>query len=219
MTVRKPPSTASIALATDEVGKLHAPSAARNAADLCSAVQAIAPAQGDALELASGTGQHIVAFAAAMPGLYWQPTEVETTRLNSINVYARESGLSNIAPPFILNATQTGWSATIGPKNLISVTNLLHLISDPEAAILISEAGKALTLGGMLVLYGPFKRSGKFISDGDLNFDASIRSSDPEAGYKDDASVKFLAENAGLNLDQAVEMPANNLTLVFRKVS
>lgn len=219
MTTRKPPSTASIALVTDVDGKLYAPSAARNAADLSAVIEAIAPPKGEALELASGTGQHIVAFAIAMPELYWQPTEVESTRLNSIKAYVRESGLSNITTPFILNATQVGWSNTVAPKNLISLANLLHLISDHEATTLISEAGKALTVGGKLVLYGPFKRSGKLISDGDVTFDASIRSADPEIGYKNDATIKSIAKNAGLTLDHAVEMPANNLALVFSKES
>ena len=96
MKIRTPPPKASIANETDESGKLHAPSAVRNVAPICEALTAIAPAQGNALEIASGTGQHVLAFAKAMPTIKWQPTEVEHTRMVSIDAYRADSELSNI---------------------------------------------------------------------------------------------------------------------------
>jgi hypothetical protein len=217
MAIRSPAPSASIAIDADASGKLHAPSAARNATDLCAAIASIAPSTGNALEIASGTGQHIVTFAAAMPNLHWYPTEVEAVRINSIKAYTAESGLTNIATPQILNATQSGWGETTRPKDLVTLANLLHLISSNEATTLISESAKALSPTGRLVLYGPYKRNGQLISEGDITFDASLRAFDPETGYKDDAWVKNTALQNGLNPLQAIEMPANNLALVFEK--
>lgn len=219
MTMRTPPPTASIATPTDGSTKLHAPSAERNMRDVCKAIQSIAPPTGNALEIASGTGQHIIFFASAMPQITWHPTEVDTTRIASIQAYINDTSCSNIAAPRQLNATVDGWNKKVGPMDIISLCNLLHLISTPEAETLICEAAKALTPHGKLFIYGPFKRDGKLISEGDKNFDASIRASDVETGYKDDAWAKSVAMKNGLALDQAIEMPANNLALVFAKPS
>jgi hypothetical protein len=219
MNIRKPPSTANIATQTDKTGKLHAPSAARNANAICAVLKSIAPTAGTALEIASGTGQHIVTFAAAMPDITWHPTEVAANRIASIQTYLDDAALPNITPPIMLNATSEGWGTETFPKTLITLSNLLHLISKAEANTLISEAAKALAPDGKLFLYGPFKRGGELVSEGDMTFDASIRASDPETGYKDDNWVKLTAKNHGLILDQAIEMPANNLALVFRKTS
>ncbi|MCO4824369.1 MAG: DUF938 domain-containing protein [Amylibacter sp.] len=217
MAIRPPAPTASIAIDADKSGKLHAPSAARNAADLCATVQSFAPSSGNALEIASGTGQHIVTFAATMPNIHWQPSEVETSRLASIKAYRAESGLTNIAAPITLNATQSGWGKTVPPKDLITLANLLHLISATEAETLIVEAAKALNPNGKQALYGPFKREGILTSSGDETFDANLRAHDPETGYKDDAWIKATATTAGLIQSQAHEMPANNLLLIFQK--
>ena len=211
------PPNISVATKIGETDKLFAPSAARNAADIAAIIKSVTSAKSQALEIASGTGQHIVAFAAAMPDIHWHPTEIAPARLNSIAAYISESGLTNIAAPVMLNATQSGWSDGIVPKDLITLTNLLHLISATAVTTLIHEAAKALHSKGKFVIYGPFKRAGQFISDGDKKFDASIRSADPETGYKDDQWIKAVALKNGLSLDNAIEMAANNLVLVFQK--
>ena len=105
----------------------------------------------------------------------------------------------------------------MSPMDLITLANLLHLISEGEATKLIAESAKALKPNGKLFLYGPFRRKGKLTSEGDASFDASIRASDPETGYKDDGWVKDTAQKNSLTFHQAVEMPANNLALVFAK--
>jgi len=217
MEIRVPPPSASIATAPDASGKLYAPSAARNTESLCQTISSIVPPTGNALEIASGTGQHIVAFAAAMPAFHWHPSEVEQVRLNSIAAYIFESGLSNIAPPLKLNATQPGWGDTIAPKDLILTANLFHLISAVEVSVLLEEAAKALVQRGLLCVYGPFKRDGELTSEGDTQFDASLRTSDPEIGYKDDAWIKSEGKKANLEFTQAIDMPANNLALVFQR--
>ena len=118
-----------------------------------------------------------------MPNLHWHPSEVEHACLNSITAYTIESGHTNIAAPIMLNATQSGWSKTIPAKDLITLANLLHLISSPEAETLISEAANTLAPKGKLALYGPFKRNGALTSEGDITFDANLREHDPETGY------------------------------------
>ena len=217
MTHRAPPPNASIANETEGSKKLFAPSAERNAHAICAALKTIAPEQGNALELASGTGQHIVTLAKAMPNIQWQPTEVDPDRIASIQAYIDESNCSNISNPLLLNATQSSWSTKLYPMDLISLSNLLHLISISEAETLIAEAATALSQRGRLFLYGPFKRSGKLISQGDIEFDKGIRASAPDTGYKDDQWVISQVTQNGLALAQTIEMPANNLALVFQK--
>lgn len=216
MQIRVPPSNASIAT-PDESGKLFAPSAARNSKDLCDLVASNVPATGQALEIASGTGQHIVALAKAMPAIQWQPSEVDPVRLRSIEAYLLEGALSNVSTPIALNATQSGWGGSIAPKDLILVTNLLHLISEREVTTFLEESAYALTEGGRLFLYGPFKRDGELTSEGDAKFDADIRASDPEIGYKDDRWVQAASKKVGLSLFDTHEMPANNLVFIFQK--
>ena len=217
MTFRSPPPNASIATKTEGSKKLFAPSAERNASAICNALKAINLKQGSALELASGTGQHIVTLAKAMPNIRWQPTEVDPNRIASIQAYIDESNCSNISNPLFLNATQSGWSTKLYPMDLISLSNLLHLISNSEAETLIAEAATALSQGGRLFFYGPFKRSGELISQGDIEFDKGIRASAPDTGYKDDQWVISQSTQNGLVLAKTIEMPANNLALVFQK--
>ena len=217
MTFRTPPPNASIATKTEGSKKLFAPSAERNESAICDVLKAINLKQGNALELASGTGQHIVILAKAMPNIQWQPTEVDPDRIASIQAYIDESNCSNISNPLLLNAIQSSWSTKLYPMDLISLSNLLHLISISEAETLIAEAATALSQRGRLFLYGPFKRSGKLISQGDIEFDKGIRASAPDTGYKDDQWVISQVTQNGLALAQTIEMPANNLALVFQK--
>ncbi|SEO06006.1 Protein of unknown function [Salinihabitans flavidus] len=210
----------SAAVATpDTGGKLHAPSAARNAEAIADLLAEIAPQNGAALELASGTGQHAVTLAARLPGLHWQPTEINAARRASIDAYAAEAGLSNLAPAISLDATAPGWGADHTGKSLIVLINLLHLISAPEARTLITEAANALASGGLLMIYGPFLRDEEFASDGDAAFHQSLRAQDPDIGYKSDFDVLDWGMEAGLEVAHVVEMPANNLSLVWRRPS
>jgi SAM-dependent methyltransferase len=214
-TRRKLPPTASVAEGA-EGAKLHAPSAARNAGPITEALARVAPASGTALELASGTGQHVVAFARALPGLDWQPSEIDPVRRASIDAHAAEAGLANLRAAIELDATAPGWSDRHGGRDLIVLIDLLHLITTQEARILIGEAAQALAPGGRLVLYGPFLRDGQPTSEGDARFHASLRAQDPELGYKDLADVAGWCAEAGLTEPERHDMPANNLLLVAR---
>ncbi|WP_422049057.1 DUF938 domain-containing protein [Shimia sp.] len=210
------PDSASVAT-PDTAGKLFAPSAARNVAPLIDALKDLLPAEGEVLEIASGTGQHIAAYAEAFPALTWRPTEIDTTRRASIQAYVNESSLTNLAAPQDLDATAPGWAAQVGAPDVILLSNLLHLISTTEAQTLIAEAAKALAPGGQLLIYGPFKRDGVLVSEGDQRFDADLRAQDPEIGYKSDTDVDAFATSHGLSKGTLTEMPANNLLLQQKK--
>ena len=207
---------ASTAETTDD-GRLFAPSAERNAGPIADLLARVAPETGRALEIAAGTGQHAATFAARLPGLHWQPTDVDPTRLASIDAYAAQSGTNTIAPALQLDATSHGWAATHGPRDLILVCNLLHLISETEARTLIAEAAACLAPAGCFIAYGPFKRGGVLISEGDVSFDTRLREHDPEVGYKDDKRIIDWATKDGLILVETAEMPANNLAFVFER--
>lgn len=214
--MRKAPHTASVAH-QGEGDKLFAPSAARNAPALSDLLVQVAPETGAALELASGTGQHVVVYARALPNLDWQPTEPDASRRASIDAHAAETGLNNISQAQDLNATVPGWGKQNAGKSLIILSNLLHLISMSEATTLIREAADALAPGGRFVIYGPFMRAGELTSDGDIAFHASLTEQDPEIGYKDDFDILDLALSSGLNVSEVIEMPANNLALILAK--
>ncbi len=196
-------------------GKLIAPAASRNAAALCDLLARVAPPTGHALELASGTGQHVSAFARRMPDLHWQPSEISAERRASINAHAE--GLPNIAATVHLDATVPGWHQAFAPRDLIVLINLLHLIRWPEVSTLITEAASALNANGRLVLYGPFKRTGRLTSEGDQRFHDALTQQDPEIGYKDDTDVLALLQERGLELVEVARMPANNLAFVAEK--
>jgi len=208
------PKTASVALPLAGA-KLHAPSAARNIAPLLQAITPYVPARGRALEIASGTGEHVARFAAAFPGLHWQPTDIEPARLASINAWGNE--VPNVLPATHLDASQRGWASNWPKQNLILFSNLLHLISEPEAKTVLSEATRAMASGGVLIIYGPFMRGARFASDGDRHFHESLQAQDTDIGYKSYQWVQSTLQAAGVSPEPPVNMPANNLLLVANK--
>jgi len=210
------PASASIANPIDG-GKLLAPSALRNLAPIVELLRHAAPATGRALEIASGTGQHVIALAQALPDLHWHPSEIAPDRIASINAYAAEAGLDNLHPAQMLDATAQGWAAQHSAYDLIYLGNLLHLIPAPSAKAILHEAAKALTPAGRFVIYGPFKRAGVLTSEGDTKFDADLRGADPAIGYKDDTWVKEVLTDAGLGAIVTQQMPANNLAFIAQR--
>ncbi|WJY21905.1 DUF938 domain-containing protein [Fontisubflavum oceani] len=200
-------------------GALSAPAALRNREAILSVLTRIAPPEGNALEIASGTGEHIIAYAPAMPGLTWQPSDPDPDRRASIAAWRAEHPAPNLLPPIDLNACAHGWSESHGPKDMIVLVNLIHLISDADTATLLSEIAKALAPGGVAALYGPFLRDGEATSEGDATFHASLRAQDPAIGYKDVIDVAEALTRNGLHLFETVKLPANNLMLcVERKI-
>jgi SAM-dependent methyltransferase len=215
MTGKLPPS-ASVAHSVTGA-KLHAPAADRNADALLSLLRDHAPKSGRALEIASGTGQHVSVFAKALPDLHWQPTEIDPARRASIDAYVAEAALSNVAPAAHLDAATAGWSASYADQDLILLINLAHLIPETAVRTIIAGVAQALAPGGTFILYGPFKRDGRLTSPGDARFDAQLRAADPAIGYKDADDITAWLGAAGIRVAAPVEMPANNLAFVAGK--
>jgi hypothetical protein len=212
----KLPDTASVAVSQGD-GRLFAPSAERNSAPIVNLIRRIAPESGNALEIASGTGQHIVQLALSLPNIIWSPSDVEGERLKSISAWVESENLLNIKPPMYLDATETGWAKSLPKSNFILLVNLLHLISWDETETLISELSIALKTKGIALVYGPFMRNGQLISEGDKNFHTSLIQTDPDIGYKNDLEMLTLFSNSGLVHLETVEMPANNAAFVLQK--
>lgn len=204
MSLRLPDSGAE----TDAEGRRHAPSAVSNAAPILELLHEVLPPEGRMLELASGTGQHARAFSDGLPGWHWQPTDLNPDNLTSIRAWS--AGQDRIAPPRVLDAGRPGWQAGLGCFDAALVVNLLHLITDAQAAAVL--AGLA-AVAPRLVIYGPFLRDGQTTSSGDEAFHASLRAQDPAIGYKDVHWVAGQLRLHGHDL-QLHEMPANNLALV-----
>ena len=210
------PNTASIAERI-EGSRLSAPSAVRNASAIIKMMTNTLPKVGEALEIASGTGQHIVKLARAFPAVVWQPSDADPEKLKSIAAWTSESNLSNIKPACILDATNSGWAVHHANKDIILLINLLHLISLKETYVLLHEISKALKKGGISIFYGPFMRNGKLTSAGDISFHNSLVKSDPELGYKNDSTIHAMLKSFGLKPLKKIKMPANNLALVAQK--
>ena len=213
---QKLPPTASVAL-QDRDGRLNAPAAEKNCTSIVELAIATAPHSGKSLEIASGTGQHIIKLAAALPNLIGQPSDVDENRIKSIEAWSHNENLLNLNVPCFLDATDAGWSENYFCFDFLILVNLLHLISDKETEILIHEISKSLAPKGRAVIYGPFMRDGALTSVGDADFHQSLINADAEIGYKNDASIiKTFGELGLINLG-AKNMPANNLAFVFEK--
>ena len=202
--------------APSEGAKRFAPSAARNVEPIAAVLAQHLPDAGTALELASGTGQHIVEFAARFPGIDWQPSDLDEDNLASIRARIAEAARANLRDPIPLDACTPGWSDG-QDWAAICLTNLLHLISTPEAEALLHEVTRALAPGGIFALYGPFRQGDELVSDGDRAFDASLRAQDPTIGYKDIEWVEARLAAGELVARGRHAMPANNLMLIMMR--
>ena len=196
-------------------GRLSAPSAVRNAAPIFERLAEYVPDGGMALELASGTGQHIAALAVAHPDVEWQPSDLSDERMASVNAWRAHVDVANLRVPIRFDASGI-WPAW-SDLGLVYVVNLFHLISQADAKSVISGAASGLMAGGHFFIYGPFRTDGKFRSEGDETFHASLAAQDAAIGYKDLEwmEAEFCAN--GLSLVAVYEMPANNLAVVARK--
>ena len=172
------------------------------------------PASGRVLEIASGTGQHVTYFAAALPHLQWQPSDPDTAARTSIAARTQAEGLGNVAEPLDLDLLAT-WPPL--EVDAIITANLLHISAPEVLPALMQKAGALLPAGGLLHVYGPFKVDGAFTSESNATFDASLRARDPSWGIRDLAAVTAAAEEAGLQSTDVRDMPANNLSLCFRR--
>lgn len=195
-------------------GRRTAPAALRNTSPMIEALRTRLPKQGRVLEVASGTGQHAAAFAAAFPALSWMPSDIDPGQRDSIAAWRRDSDLKNLAEPLAIDVAAP-WPIAHGYVQAVLTINLLHLIPEPFVSRLFEEAHAALSDGGRMIVYGPFLRGSSYASEGDRAFDASLRARDPAIGYKSFDAVSEVARAAGLTPVATDAMPANNLLITF----
>ena len=200
---------------------LHSPAADRNKSPILDVLLQVLPQQGTALELASGTGQHVAWFASAMPGWTWQPTDADEVSLPSITAYTFGAGLTNVRPPLLLDVTAPQWPAEppafAEPFDAVYCANMLHISPWDTCAGLMQGAAQHLSPDGVLVIYGPFLEEGVPTSPGNVAFDLSLRERESSWGLRHVDEVKAQARAHGLALRARHAMPANNLLLVFAR--
>ncbi|THD58078.1 DUF938 domain-containing protein [Phenylobacterium sp.] len=168
------------------------------------------------LEVASGAGEHAVFLAAALPGVTWQPTDRDDEALASIAAWREADGSPNLAPPLRLDAADLAtWPA--GPFEAVVCINMVHISPWAASEGLMAGAGRVLTAGGRLFLYGPYLEAEVETAASNLAFDASLKGRDPAWGLRGLADVKALAAAHGLAFAGRIAMPANNLVVVFDK--
>lgn len=198
----------------EQDGRLHAPAAARNFQPILAKLRKHAPESGRALEIASGTGQHIAALAAEFPGIEWHPSDLDEGRIASIGAWLKHANQPNLLPPIELDAVR--WKNGPSGFDLITMVNLFHLVSSAEVKSILQNIRLALNPDGHAFVYGPFRDGETYRSDGDRTFDANLRAQDAEIGYESHQDVVTWAQKAGLSHVATYEMPANNLAIVMR---
>lgn len=195
----------------------HAPATERNREPILSVLRRVLPETGTVLEIAAGTGQHACFFAAAFPGVVWRPSDPDPTYRASIAAWREHAGPSNLEAPIALDvrAPVAEWGVT--RVDAVLCVNMIHISPWAATLGLFAGAGVLVPMGGALVTYGPFRRDGAHTAPSNVAFDADLRARNPEWGIRDVAEVAAVAGANGFALAEVTEMPANNLTLVFRK--
>ena len=204
-----------------EAARRHAPATLRNRVAITDVLRRHLPATGLVLEIASGSGEHVVHFAEAMPHLQWQPSDCEPQALRSIAAWSADARLAkvrlaNVRPPMLIDVEQPDWP--ISHADAIVCINMLHISPWSATRSLFRKAAEVLPTHAALFLYGPFIRHDVKTAPGNLEFDASLKARNPEWGLRDVAQVDHLADGCGFIRAALVEMPANNLSLVYCKV-
>ncbi len=192
----------------------HSPAAERNREPILAVLKQVLPARGSALEIASGTGQHAVHFAAGLPDWTWQPTDRTDDSRASIAGWAADAALANLRAPLHLDVTAHDWP--VGRFDAIFCANMLHIAPWAATVGLLEGAARHLAPHGRLIVYGPFLVAGELPAASNLAFDADLRGRDPAWGLRELERVEALAAGRGLALEQRVAMPANNQLVVFR---
>src|SRR4051812_43942798 len=195
----------------------HSPAADRNREPILAQLRPLLGAGGNALEIASGTGQHVVFFAAALPGWTWQPTDFDAGMLPVIAERIAQAGLANVLAPRQLDVLAPQWDLPPQAFDAIFCANMLHIAPWATCPALMAGAARHLKPGGRLVLYGPFFEAGVAPAPGNVAFDQSLRQRDAAWGIRALSDVVAQAREAGLALAQRHAMPANNLLLVFSR--
>jgi hypothetical protein len=192
-----------------------APHVARNAEPIAGVLRGVLPERGLALEVASGTGEHALHFAGAFPRILWQPSDPEPAAVRSIEAWRGEAGLSNLLPAIPLDARAAAWP--VPRADAILCINMIHISPWAATAGLMLGAARLLDAGAPLYLYGAYRRAGVETAPSNESFDASLRARNPDWGLRDLDDVVAEAEKNCFRLETVIDMPANNISIVFRK--
>lgn len=195
-------------------GRLVSPSAERNKEPVAQILAQVLPRQGVVLEVSSGTGQHVVYFARAMPYLTWQPSERDAVSLLSIARWVEGEGVPNVREAVHLDVTERPWPISCAAA--VVCMNMIHIAPWSAGEALLHGAAEVLDPGGTLVLYGPFRRRGQHTSESNEAFDRHLRTRNAEWGVRNLDDVAMFAQACGFGAPEVYEMPANNLSVVFR---
>lgn len=203
------------------MNKAHAPATQRNREPILAVLRELLPKGGTVLEIASGSGEHAAHFAPALAPRLWQPSDIGADNLASIAAWSAERPCDSLLPPLRLDVTETPWPVETDPPaepiRAIVAINLIH-IAPPEATNgLFSGAERVLPQGGMLLLYGPFRLEGRHTAPSNASFDGWLRGLDPRYGVRDLGEVVKKAADCSLVFERSIDMPANNLTVIFRQ--
>jgi SAM-dependent methyltransferase len=196
-------------------GRLVVSSAERNRRPILNLLERVLPKTGLVLEIASGTGQHVVHFAQALKGLSWQPTDMDAGCRRSISGWLATAELANVRQPLDLDVRALPWR--VPTLDAIVCLNLIHIAPSSVATALFAGAGLALRETGLLYLYGPYSVQGRHTALSNAAFDSALRAENPEWGVRDLKEVESLAKDQGFDLAETIEMPSNNFSVLFRK--
>lgn len=193
--------------------RMKSPAAARNRQPILDVLSMILPEEARILEVASGSGEHGVHYAAAKPGWTWQPSDPNAEARRSISAWRLHAGLVNLCEPLPLDVAGI-WPS--GPFDAVVAINLIHISPWEVCEALMARSAERLCEGGVLYLYGPYRRDGRHTAPSNEAFDADLKARDPRWGVRDLEQVVSEARKHGFMLEQAIEMPANNLSVVLR---
>jgi uncharacterized protein DUF938 len=195
--------------------RLYHPLVARNREPILDVLRRVLPPRGLALEVASGSGEHAAFFAGALPSLSWQPTDIDANALASIAAFRANAGVPNLLAPLRLDVTSVSWP--LDRADAIVNCNMIHISPWAACEGLMVGADRVLPAGGVLYLYGPYRIDGRHTAPSNAEFDAYLRGQNAAWGIRDLAEVSGLAARHGLTLAETVPMPANNLSVIFRR--
>lgn len=192
-----------------------APAVARNRDAILAILRTVLPPAGLILEIASGSGEHVVHFAAALPHLRWQPSDPDPVALASIAAWTRDSGLGTILPPVRIDVSDTGWHGIAAAA--ILCINMVHISPWAATVGLFSGGARTLPAQAPLILYGPYLEDDVATAPSNLAFDQSLKERNPAWGLRRLSALDQLATASGFARSDRYEMPAHNLTLVYRR--
>jgi SAM-dependent methyltransferase len=197
------------------MAKRYAPAAERNKEPILKALRRALPRQGTVLEIASGTGQHAAFFAVHLPELIWQPTDRSPEALRSIEAWVDERGLPNLLKPITLDVCAASWPIEFA--DAVLCINMIHVAPWGTTEALFAGASRLLRAGTPLVTYGPYRVHGLHTAPSNQAFDESLRARDPRWGVRDIDELIELGDRTGFALEERIDMPANNMTIVWTR--